>query len=252
MIYPGWSISSFVILMQGGRVGSSYLTTALDSHPQVRAHGEILVGLGREEQEAVYRGIFRRRIASRKKSVGFKTKLTDLADSYAFGEDLRRYRVKTIILTRENLIKLVVSWINSERLHDLTGRYQLPAKAPVNPLPPLVIDLDDFEQRLHQVEVQKRYFGHYVDSLAVPTLEISYEQMFSHDRGWLAEVLDFLHLRPQPLRGTTRKVTSDDLRDAVANFEVLQQRYAGTRYAWMVEERDTVHEAPVRSDIAGV
>lgn len=86
MMYFLGQITPFVVLMQGGRVGSSYLVTALDSHPSVRAYGEILVGEGREHQMRVAHRVLRHRIVSTKKATGFKTKLTDLADPEQFAD----------------------------------------------------------------------------------------------------------------------------------------------------------------------
>ena len=77
MLYTNRNVKKFVILFEG-RTGSSYLISSLDSHPKVRAFGEVLVAsksVGHEAQAKRTKEILTTTFFSRNKAIGFKTKL---------------------------------------------------------------------------------------------------------------------------------------------------------------------------------
>jgi hypothetical protein len=232
-VYLMPQLTSFVVLMQGGRVGSAYLISALDSHPSIRAYQEILVDKESSEQVEVYTRLLRSKVISKVKAVGFKTKLSDVVDPETFSEYLNRNGVKVIALRRRNLVKIVVSWINCERLFKATGRYHLYGSD--DPVDPTHLDLDDFAVRLHCVSEQRDRFEEFVwGQLETQVLTIWYEDMFSSEsHEAISSVLRFLGVKIRPVHGTTSKVTSDDLSDAIANYEELRTAYFGTEYEEM-------------------
>ncbi|HZJ25704.1 MAG TPA: hypothetical protein VFF40_01600 [Acidimicrobiia bacterium] len=235
----------FVILFPG-RVGSTYLVSALDGHPDVEAKGERLDPLraaGAPAQLAWTRRYLRGPIVNRHRAVGFKTKLRDVLDTDGFARLLDEFDARVVLLDRRNDVKHVVSRVTARRLRDTTGRWNRygdeAAAAPVE------IDPADFDARLRAVVAEKASIAEFVAGLDRPSLHVDYEDLLATPDATFGRVLDFLDVRRRPIRGATEKHTSDDLRDVLVNFEALRAGYDGTRYAAMFDEViTTAHQEP--------
>lgn len=235
-LYPFETVKKFVVLFQG-RSGSTHLIQALRSHTRIQARFEVLVPLkeqGFAAQAQWMRNFFTLPSLVPFTAIGFKTKLTDVADVDEFANLLRSMDVRIIHLERRNVVKQAVSWLNSERLHEATGDWNLYREA--NRLPPLEADLTMFADYLNLLEQGKRWLRHYVDSLALPTLHITYEDLLLDFEETMARVLEFLGAPPEQLVSGVKKTTSDDLRVAVSNFRELRAQYSGTAYEPMFDE----------------
>jgi LPS sulfotransferase NodH len=226
----------FLIFFQG-RSGSTYLSEALDSHPDVRCEIERLVGLrksGAEEQMNWIRGFLAGSEDRGVSAIGFKTKLDDVLDPQALADVLKRLNARIILLSRLNVVKMVVSWFNSERLFDLTGDWnQYP---PAAALEPFEIDLEKFDRRLGLVLHGKSRLDAYVHSLDLPLIQVCYEDILTNRQRTIGRVCEFLDVEPMPLKGQCVKSTNDNLRKVVANFDLLHRFYEGTHYQQMLEE----------------
>jgi LPS sulfotransferase NodH len=225
----------FVILFIG-RSGSTYLVDALASHPEVCAKWEGLLGnkKGPEAQLQRAREFFTQSPHEGHPAVGFKTKLSQVKDREGFAGLLEEMGARIILLQRRNIVKHVVSWVNSERIHDATGRWNLWNEE--NRLPPAAIDVAKFDRRLEQVEKGKRALESYAENVDLPTLRLYYEDLLVDKRATLERIFSFLEVSFEPVRGGSIKNTSDDLREAVSNFDELRSHYVGTPYEQMFDE----------------
>jgi LPS sulfotransferase NodH len=226
----------FVIFFQG-RSGSTYLTEALDSHPNVCCEMERLVGLrksGAEAQLNWVRSFLTGSQDANASAVGFKTKLDDVLDPQGMAELLQTIGARIILLSRRNVVKMVVSWFNSERIFELTGDWnQYP---PASALRPFEIDIEKFDRRLGLVLHGKARLEAYVRRLNLPLLQVRYEDLLINQPRTMARVCDHLNVEPMPLKGQCVKATHDDLRKVVANYELLHRFYEGTHYQQMLQE----------------
>jgi LPS sulfotransferase NodH len=224
----------FVILFIG-RSGSTYLVGALASHPEICAKWEGLLGKkGADAQLQRARNFFTQPPDGGCPAVGFKTKLSHVRDRQGFANFLREMGARIILLQRRNIVKHVVSWANSERIHDATGRWNLWNEE--NRLPPATIDVAQFDRRLEQVVKGKRALESYANSMELPTLRLDYEDLLLDRRATLERVFSFLGVRFEPVQAGSIKNTSDDLREAVSNFDELRSHYIGTPYEQMFDE----------------
>lgn len=226
----------FVILFPG-RVGSTYLVSALDSHRDIEAKGERLDPLraaGAQAQLHWTRRYLCGPIINRHRAVGFKTKLRDVLDTEGFELLLHELDARVVLLDRRNDVKHVVSRVTARRLRDTTGRWNRYGTEP--PAAPLEIDLDDFDERLRAVVAEKGVIAEFVAGLDRPSLHVDYEDLLAAPEATFDRVLDFLDVRRQPIRGATEKHTSDDLRDVLVNFVALRARYENTVYGPMFDE----------------
>jgi hypothetical protein len=219
-----------------GRTGSTYLTQALSSHPEIApgAEWEPLVGKDGNQQLQAVRKLLTQPPYGYHPSVGFKTKLEVVENPEVLARLLRELGARIIVLQRRNSIKHVVSQLNSHRIHDVTGYWNLYKTE--DRLPPATIDVAEFDRRLGQIEKEKHALETYASNLELPTLFLHYEDLLVDLRATLAEVFSFLRVRFEPTQSKCYKNTSDDLREALSNFDELRSHYIGTPYEQMFDE----------------
>jgi LPS sulfotransferase NodH len=225
------------VLLFGGRTGSTYLTTSLNSHPEICAHGESLdefkpgqadLQLDRASQ------LLTPPFIGRFKVLGFKTKLVDILDPDGFVQLLQKKQSVIIHMRRRNHIKAVVSRLNAERLWRATGEWNLYDEN--NRLPPFSIDPVEFDELLEHREKVDIGLEKFIEELQLPTLSLSYEELISNEEAVTNRVFSFLHVAPRPLQGSTLKNTNDDLTQVVLNYDELRSNYIGTHYESMFNE----------------
>jgi LPS sulfotransferase NodH len=237
-LYLRPQVTPYVILFVE-RDGSTYLTSLLSAHPHIGAVYERFAvlnqkGLSAAEQLSWLRDYYTPPLLGRTGAIGFKTKLVDVLDLDGFTQVLHDKQVKVIHMQRRNRIKAVVSRINARRLYEATGNWNLYKEQ--NRRPPMEIDLAEFRQFIQEREEADQALSDYVARLQRPHLLVRYEELQTERDRVLHDVFDFLRVPFHPVKGKTKKHTSDDLRDVVLNFDQLRTDYAGTPYEEMFDE----------------
>ena len=238
MYYLRNQVRPFVILFIE-RDGSTYLTSMLKSHPDIKADYERFAVLKAkeatgEQQLAWVESFFSAPIIGRKGAIGFKTKLVDVLDKEGFRRVLNQRRCHIIQMTRNNIVKAVISRINARRLYEATGYWNLYKEE--QRMPPLIIDLDEFDQFLKEREEAIKELNEFTGALELPKTEIVYEDLLQDKDIVLERLYAFLNIEPKAVESKPLKHTSDDLREAVDNFDELRAKYAGTKYKAMFDE----------------
>jgi hypothetical protein len=238
VLVPRSARTRFVVLFIG-RVGSTYLITALDSHPAVVAEGERLGDIKEDGGDARAQLAWSERflagpLVGRHRARGFKTKLRDVIDLDGFGRLLIQADVRVITMQRRNEVKNAVSRLTAKRLADRTGRWN--RYEGTDPTGPMVVDPAVLDQLLEHVAFERGIVTRFVEGLGLPSLEVGYENLLTRPHTVFEEVLSFLGAPQAPLTAETRKNTSDDLREVIENFAEVRAHYAGTRYEPMLDE----------------
>lgn len=233
-----FQVTPFVILFVE-RAGSTFLTTALKSHPQILALTEKFDAMRKEgktaaDQLAWSRAFLTPPLIGEHRAIGFKTKLVDVLDQDGFAGLLRERRCRIIQLQRRNSIKAVVSTLNARRQWQVSGNWNLLSES--TRLPPFEVDPAEFQAMLAQREELDRQLDAYAGQLQRPTLRMWYEDLLSDEAAFVDKAVTFLTGRSRSLQGATLKNTSDDLKAAIVNFDELRNRYVGTRYEPMFDE----------------
>lgn len=231
-------VNSFVMLFVE-RAGSTYLTTLLNSHPDILAQGEKLDILKQKGHNAQTQLEWTRQfltppLIGRNKARGYKTKLKDVLDQDGFAQLIQEMDCKIIQLQRYNSVKAVISTINAKRLWEASGNWNLLNES--SRLPAFAVDPDEFAERLQQREAWDRELEAYVQRLQLPTLTLHYEDLLKDENSFKQRVYSFLGVKPKPAQGITLKNTNDDLREVILNFDELYARYSGTPYQVMFDE----------------
>jgi len=235
-IYFGNQVNKYVLFLVA-RVGSTYLTSLLNSHPNILALGEELRDLkeeGAETQLEWTKNFFNPSIVGRNAAIGFNVKLVHTMDPEAFAQLLHDNQCKIIHLYRRNRVKAVVSRLNGERLYKKTGKWGLFDES--NRPSSFVVDPAKFEEYLNHREKMDRQLAEYVNQLDLPTLDLVYEDLLRDEKAFLDGIYSFLEVPPRVVEGSTLKITSDDLRQVIENFDEIRANYVGTEYEVMFDE----------------
>ncbi len=221
------------------RSGSTYLATALASHPEIKALREELAGLRQKgaqarEQLLWAEEFFTPPFMGPYKAYGFKTKIVDILDPDGFAQLMKAKDCRIIQLLRRNTVKAAISTINARRVYEASGNWNLLSEADRQPA--FEVDMDEFDRLLSQRLEWDREVQEYVDRLKLPTLMLYYEDLLKDESSFLSGVFKFLDVTPHPVKGKTLKNTDDDLRKAILNLDELRARYEGTPFAAMFDE----------------
>lgn len=230
------TVTRFVILFEG-RTGSSYLVSSLATHPRVRAEGEALVrlkDLGHDAQADWVRRTLAAPLLGKWGAIGFKTKLRDIADREQFAELLREQGVKIIHMQRRNRVKVAISEINCNVLYERTKQYNVYKKE--DRLPAIRIEVPDFKEILSMRERLDEELKHFVDGLRLSVMNVFYEDLLLDEENTLNGIYQYLGVPSRMTKGASYKNTSDNLRDALLNFDELRASVAGTSYEKMFDE----------------
>jgi LPS sulfotransferase NodH len=226
----------FVILLQG-RTGSTLLVECLDSHPLIQCDKERLVGFrkhGAEKQLQWTRQYLNKPANADVVAVGFKTKLEDVLDLDGFASILKSCNARIIVTQRRNLIKMIVSWFNSERIYAATGDWNVYETQHL--LEPIEVDPEEFDRRLQLVVKGKERLDAFVKDLGLQSMSVEYEDLLLDQEKTIQKVCAHLNVLYHSMVPTCSKATPDDLRNVVVNFEKLRSCYRGSIYEPMFEE----------------
>lgn len=236
MVYAAEKVKPFVVLMPArGRCGSTYFIESLKAHPEIDARLEVLYGLtDADKQLQTARDILTPNPQGPFRAIGFKTKLSDVVDRARLEGLLRDLGARIILLRRRNRVKQVISAFRAEELHPRNQDWNLYREA--DRPGPLVVPIQRFDFWLKRLEDADRDLREYVKSLGLPTLAVHYEDLLIFFEAAMARTFAFLEVPWQPVSGSALKNTSDDLREALANFEELKGHYRNTPYEEMFDE----------------
>ena len=231
----------FLILFEG-RTGSTWLCNLLGGHPQIRCQHEILhARYCPGGQEAVHRRF--REAVSRvggdgKRVLGLQAKLNQLGNADDFRELLVELRVDVIHMKRRNIVKQVNSELRGAELAQNTGQFNLYKDD--DRVPEIAFGRKRFGDMLNRRLKREAAMDDFVRSLPLRKTLLHYEELQLDREGALGGLFDFLDvphhdvtvgIPKQPM-----KHTSDDLREAVLNFDELKSHFAGTKYESMFDE----------------
>lgn len=217
-------IGKYVILFQG-RSGSTFLTEHMRSHPEIRAMYEEFSMFPKDwsqQLDWMTNFYYSKPKKASVKVVGFKTKLTDIADLELFANFVEDNNIKVIHLFRRNLVKLIVSVIRAEALRKRVGDSNL--YNPDNKLGKINIEPREFRRHKRRIRIY-RQLREFVNELNVDVAHIHYEQLLKNLDGTLSRIWRFLGVSKHQTTAEVKKNTPDRLEDAVENLDELRATF---------------------------
>ena len=222
----------------------------LNSHPDVRCHGEVMTGRGRDAlaggdrdaDASVTRALLDRRESDPQgfledvvldpgpaRAVGFKIKYEELLlrDHAWLLEWLKSHRqIRVIHLTRENRLKRLISEVTATKvygLYNVTSEAERPRAARIS------LSAEECLEDFARTEEREALFQSHFESHEM--FRTTYEAIVGDRADVRAELTQFLGVSPTALTTPTLKLNPDDLRTVLEDYEALAAALQGTRYA---------------------
>jgi len=140
---------------------------------------------------------------------------------------IRGHDVRVIHLVRNNSLRVLVSRQRLRASGIPHSKVALPANAVVLPVNTLYHDLENLESE------KQRWRGIREE---LPFLEITYEQLILQRDLETRRVLEFLGVNADaPLNSPLKKIGSDSLKEAIANYEEVEKVLRGTRFEELLD-----------------
>ena len=244
------------------RTGTTLLRTSLSSHPRIVCHGEVFK-LGKKPYalpggywaftrvDSAHRlqAAFFPRHACRNflaelyghrecSAIGFKLMLDQCEARPYLWPLVLQHQVKTILVTRRNLLKTLVS----RQTAASTGVYHvsatLPAKSAVAnwAARPVRIEAATVIRDLDAIAEESLEWRRRLENLEF--MELVYEEYVHDQPHWNARVLEFLRVPAQALKSDLKKVNPDVLRDLVTNYDEIADVLRKSPYSFCLGAND--------------
>lgn len=232
------------VIITAGRTGSTRLRLLLDSHPEVRCHGEVFgtnlssiaapdtpewgaAAAARESAPATF--LHERVFApSAVQAVGFKVLYHHLTERWptVLQSLAADPTIRIIHLTRRDGLK---RFLSEYFVGTVTHRHQLPAgeaRPVVSPVPIAVSDVLGSLQRVAEQQAEMvAHFAHH------PIFDIAYEEFIAPDSPVMDALLDFLGVAQAPLRADLQKILPDDVSALIENLDEVRAALAASPFA---------------------
>ncbi len=243
-------IPSKFIIICAPRTGSTMLRMALNSHPHIICHGEVISlhgkpNLGRKYQKKIDKTsdelatirsqdpvhfLYKYVLNHHQKNceaVGVKIKYRQLEEEFnnICQEIVNDKTISIIHLTRKNLLKRYIS-------NKLAGAQKTPTvitdSTAKKEQPKIVINVQDCLENISSVkEAEIRFREQFKNHKLV---EIVYEDLIADQNNQIKKLQNFLGINPIDLQVKTVKINSDNLEDIVENYQELVMAIKETPY----------------------
>lgn len=224
------------------RSGTTWLSSALNTHPEIHCAGELLDDPHLHDHPdfaadpwAGLQELFNE--PPRGKSVvGFKLFYFHCWDYYqehrGIWDTLSAERdLRTIFLTRDNLLRLVLSWETARQ----SGQWVLEKDAPSAEVKPCTLEPPQLMRRFDEIQNGIRrlraFFANH------PSVSLTYEDLFDEPNRSLSEIQALLGVTSRRLSGSQQKQETRTLRQAIANYDEVAAHLRGTPFARFLEDR---------------
>lgn len=218
------------ILFGRGRSGSTLLVSMLDNHPAMTCAGEVLRFRTLNPTAHLNRVLDNGgRPVSGAKLLSYQMRsIHNMPPETDFLRRLADDGVTIIYLLRENLVRHAVSniYARTQRVYHVTNGSTPQARPKITLTAAQISSWIDGSARL----------GDYEQSVLrnVPHLKLTYETNLAtpaaREATW-TNLLSVFGQNPQPLRTTLQKVTADDLRQVIENYDEVMSELSNTPYA---------------------
>ncbi|WP_161622681.1 sulfotransferase domain-containing protein [Cesiribacter andamanensis] len=223
------------LLLSYSRSGSTWVHTALNSHPHILSLGEELGPyFSREGGLNFLTYIFKRPHSKQVQALGsklfYQQVYTDTG--IAFWNFWREQQWPVIHLQRHNLLRIIVSEEiakANKRWSMSNGKYRQDTKSKAIELLPEVL-----LQRMGHIEHLQQVFARQLKDYPA-VLSISYEALQATPEEEFARIQKFLGVRPQALYSLLKKQNPEPLSQLLLNYAEIQQELQGSAWEGFLE-----------------
>ena len=231
---------NFFIIFNG-RCGSTYLVDKLSKHPQIDSKMENIYQYNNLSQQLCfidkYFGSDRNENI---KAVGFKEQLVNIVEpEKTINYMIHKYSPIIYLMSRKNVLKTAISMIRTELLnktHGVANATNLSQVVPPSNIPPnKLLEVIKYREKL-DADLDK-----FVEKLKISVKIIFYEEILNNEDELLRYIFRDLGVEAIKIKESSiKKNTSNNLRNALTNFDELVEYFSGTKYEAMLLEGATL------------
>lgn len=230
------------------RSGSTFLVHLLNAHPDVHCEHELCYVKKAEDGSGLVAGLetdsqktkVLEKVYSRNdvKACGFKFKFGAQYNAYpdVYRFFLRNiYSVKQIFLYRKNLLKTAISRQNLDRLSQ-SGNKHFIRNEDHQEIGKLNLDLQQARRYIRWNQDELDFFRR-ASKIFKHRIEITYEELIENTTETVNSIFEFLGVSPtkQDAAAPIRKITDDNLENAVSNYSEMIDFFRQTRFSEYLE-----------------
>ena len=232
------------LMVVSGRSGSSYLTKLVGRDNRLIMLGEMLVGKTDLQQKQILQDFFQGKMKNKsylgkKAAIVFKTKLNDIVDRQNFLNLIKQHQPIIIINRRRNFLKQAISRARMLVLLENTAKkYGKRHHSPIDKsdiVPAIRVDPDWIYRTAKNFAQRDRELEKFSQSLNDKVATIYYEDFAIEPTIAIKKLSEILEIDINiDNYDVTYKNTSEDLRQAISNYDELKTRLKDTEYLSML------------------
>jgi LPS sulfotransferase NodH len=243
----------FVIIFSG-RSGSTHLRSLLNNHPDIFCRDEKFHDKNKNYSSDRVNTIAKELssvFSSNKNVVGFKFKFPEQHEWYPEVEDFiqKEEDIKIIFLYRKNIVKQAISKQNQLIVYKNIKDSNI-LKNQNHIKTSIFLDVNWVKDKAELImRSYAFYYGKYKNSKNF--IKICYEDLVLNQDKEMERIFNFLNVKPERVESHFQKITNDDLKNAVSNYEELKNGLNQTKFAQYlykdnnglpeIDELDTVY-----------
>ena len=230
-VFGNKKYNTFVVITRS-RTGSNLLMSLLNSHPNIVAKGELFRSLDGKSCKETWVNTFVN-MPKQIKYFGFKIFYyhpLDSNDKEIWDYIKEDKSIRLIHLTRDNMLKTVVSREIADRTNTWTNKWgkniQLSDKQ-------VEIDIDyclnEFEitkesENSTKNEYNREFF-----------IELTYEDLIKDNQKMMNEVFNFLELKETKVKSGYKKQNKEKLEELIVNYKDLYEAIKRTKWSYLLD-----------------
>ena len=223
--------SKFVVITRS-RTGSNFLLTLLNSHKDIRVHGEMFSRLGNKNTDYIYKKIYPNK--SLKKFVGFKIfyyHQLDSNDRSIWNILQENPSIKIIHLQRKNLLRVHTSRLIAEKTDIWSTKSEREIGVNEKKVSVDVLKvIEDFETTSEHIKKTKDLFKNH------EVLDVYYENLVNNQEEETVKILRFLGAQQMNLKSQLKKQNPEKLKNLISNYEEVRGKVKDTEYSFWLKE----------------
>ncbi len=235
------------------RSGSTWLTTLLNSHSELKALPEIFNIYEEYEDGFVSFKKYQKdrqlkrpwatfkylnmldSLPGEHKSIGFKVLYDRLSAQKEILGKIVLDRYKIIHLIRENHLDAIISarraWVNGKRaMVQTTKEVKMEAT---------YIDASSLLEEITQRELRIEKYQKIVNFLPNASLTIAYDALYGNTEKTLSAIANFLKVKDSGIsyKSDLKKISKGGYKDKIANYEEIKMVLSGTKFESLLQEK---------------
>jgi hypothetical protein len=190
----------------------------------------------RKQTEKAQKQWWKNNIVNKNGNIGVNIAFNSMANRIFFQKQLNKNQYPLIIMDRENIVKTIVSQMIAESLQKY-AEHEKVRNTKYN------LDINNFLHKLHMLDILRKEMREFVSSVNVNKEYIEYEEIKRDFFAVFDKIIYFLDMQDVDYEKAKaqfnkhKKMTNNNLRNVIKNFNEIHESIKGTKFEAMLLEK---------------